>query len=284
MKKTLSLALALLLLLAPLTGCQKESGESAPAQNADSTQNANSAAAASGDYFEWDGNIITALTEEGARQESLVIPENCEGLSNYIFSASAQENQVKTVTFAGQTCDVKDFLSYSELEQVTLPAGLTEIVDNMFFFCGKLQSIEIPAGATRIGQFAFEENVSLTSVTFLGDAVTSIGQYAFSGCESLGEVTLPASLEEVGDSAFAGCVSMKSLTLPASLRSVGLLAFADCGLEDLYIPAELEFETVADTSFYQAGMLRVHVVEGSWMDLNFDNVFLDSNYYEKVYQ
>lgn len=31
-------------------------------------------------------------------------------------------------------------------------------------------------------------------------------------------------------------------------------------------------------------MLRVHVVEGSWMDLNFDNVFLDSNYYEKVYQ
>lgn len=279
MKKALGLAIVLLLVLAGCGGTPATSGSTA----SDSTTGTGVVVPADEDYFEWDGNIITALTDEGAAQESITIPSNCEGFSDFVFSV--KENKVKSVSFAqAPTCDVKDMLSFSALEQVILPAQMTEVVDNMFSFCSNLGSIEIPAGVTRVGQFAFSDNTSLSKVTFLGDAVTKIDQYAFRGCTSLGEVNLPANLAEVGDSAFAGCTSMNSLTLPSSLKTVGLLAFADCGLEDLYVPEDLQFDTVADTSFYQVGrVLRVHVVEGSWMDLNFDNVFLDDNYYEKVY-
>ena len=277
MKNVFSI-MACLLLLTNATACTKQ-----PVTKTPSTSSTNIVVEPAEDYFEWDGNTIVALSDLGAKQPEVVIPAECEAISNFIFATSLYENVVKRVVFESPSnCNISDMLSCSELESVVLPDNLTEIVDNMFSSCAGLQSIEIPAGVTRIGQFAFSDNKSLASVSFLGDSITSIGQYAFCGCESLREVTLPQSITEVGDSAFAGCVSMGSLTLPQSLRSVGALAFANCGLTDLYIPAEVVFETVYDTSFYQGTILNVHVVAGSWIDEHFEEVFIDDNYYRKV--
>ena len=60
------------------------------------------------------------------------------------------------------------------------------------------------------------------------DGVTSIGEKAFSQCESLTEVYLPNSLTKIGASAFEGCTSLQSIRLPVRVSSIGDYAFSDC--------------------------------------------------------
>ena len=60
--------------------------------------------------------------------------------------------------------------------------------------------------------------------------VTSIGDEAFSGLDSLGELSLPEGIESIGDYAFMACRGIYgTLNLPQSLKSIGGGAFAECG-------------------------------------------------------
>ena len=69
------------------------------------------------------------------------------------------------------------------------------------------------------------------------DDVTSIGEYAFSGCNSLKSITIPEGVTSIGECAFNNCVSLKTITLPDGLTSIGESAFSDCkSLETIIIP------------------------------------------------
>ena len=46
-----------------------------------------------------------------------------------------------------------------------------------------------------------------------GSQLESIGDYAFYGCSSLTEITLPSSLKSIGDSAFFGCSNLNTVTI-----------------------------------------------------------------------
>ena len=45
-----------------------------------------------------------------------------------------------------------------------------------------------------------------------GNAMTTIGDNAFAGCEYLTEVTVPDSVTKIGDNVFYGCTSLESAT------------------------------------------------------------------------
>ena len=49
------------------------------------------------------------------------------------------------------------------------------------------------------------------------DGVTSIGDDAFSYCESLTSITIPDSVTSIGMNAFWGCKSLASTTMPDSV-------------------------------------------------------------------
>ena len=68
---------------------------------------------------------------------------------------------------------------------------------------------------TSIGNYAFEDCDSLTSVT-IGDSVTSIGDYAFKSCDSLTSITIPDSVTSIGNSAFESCYSLTSITVDSA--------------------------------------------------------------------
>ena len=75
----------------------------------------------------------------------------------------------------------------------------------------------------------------LTSVT-IGNGVTSIGNFAFIGCQSLATVTIGNSVATIGENAFDHCDAMTSVTLPASVTSIGANAFKNCvGLQRIDI-------------------------------------------------
>jgi hypothetical protein len=68
---------------------------------------------------------------------------------------------------------------------------------------------------TSIGDFAFDGCNSLTSVT-IGNGVSSIGNAAFYLCTSLTTITIPNSVTNLGNDAFAGCTSLTGITVDAS--------------------------------------------------------------------
>lgn len=58
------------------------------------------------------------------------------------------------------------------------------------------------------------------------NGVTSIGDYAFYGCENVTSVTLPGTVTQIGKLAFYGCKGLTSLDLPESVAVVKDYAFA----------------------------------------------------------
>ncbi|MCK5922587.1 MAG: leucine-rich repeat domain-containing protein, partial [Methylococcales bacterium] len=63
--------------------------------------------------------------------------------------------------------------------------------------------VTIPDSVTSIGDFAFTGCSSLTSVT-IGDSVTSIGDWAFYDCSSLRNITFEGNAPLIGTGAFFG--------------------------------------------------------------------------------
>lgn len=63
--------------------------------------------------------------------------------------------------------------------------------------------------------------------------VTTIGDYAFYGCENVTSVTLPDTVTQIGKLAFYGCKALRTLTVPDSVLVVEDYAFAKAGLQSI---------------------------------------------------
>ena len=59
-------------------------------------------------------------------------------------------------------------------------------------------------------------------------SVTSIGDWAFYDCSSLTSINIPNSVTSIGTFAFYGCSALTSITIPNSVTSIGSYAFSDC--------------------------------------------------------
>ena len=75
---------------------------------------------------------------------------------------------------------------------------------------------------------------SQVKTVVIENGVTSIGDYAFTGCTSLTGVTIPDSVVRIGEGAF-WATRLTSVTIPGSVTSIGSAAFGMCGvLTDIY--------------------------------------------------
>jgi hypothetical protein len=102
------------------------------------------------------------------------------------------------VTFNG------DAFTESNVKNVKITEGFTEIPEGAFSFCSGLTSIEIPASVTSIRERAFEGCSGLTSIE-ISSSVISIGKSAFSFCSGLTSIEIPSSVTSIGGWAFYGC-------------------------------------------------------------------------------
>ena len=104
---------------------------------------------------------------------------------------------------------------------------ITSIGNNAFRNNVSLTSITIPSSVTAIGGFAFYDCVALTSIT-IPNSVTSIESSAFASCVDLTSVTIPNSVTSIGVSAFRKNFSLTSITIPNSVTAIGGFAFYEC--------------------------------------------------------
>ncbi|MGN0814903.1 MAG: leucine-rich repeat protein [Candidatus Coproplasma sp.] len=91
----------------------------------------------------------------------------------------------------------------------------------------EITAITVGEGITAIGSYAFSGCSNVTEIS-LPEGLTSIGNYAFKDCSALLEAVVPDGVTTIGTGAFSGCVSLESVTLPESLTSIGGSAFMDC--------------------------------------------------------
>ena len=111
-----------------------------------------------------------------------------------------------------------------------------------------ITSVVIENGVTSIGRYAFSGCDGLTSVT-IGNSVTTIGDYAFEYCYFLHSVTIPDSVISIGRYAFYSCESLTSVAIGNGVTTIGDLAFYCCdGLTSVTIPDSVT--TIGSGTFY----------------------------------
>jgi hypothetical protein len=95
---------------------------------------------------------------------------------------------------------------------------------------------------------------------YVGDNVTSIGNYAFYYCYSLTSIVIPAGVTSIGDFAFNICYPLTSIVIPASVTSIGNYAFYNCNhLTSIVIPAGVT--SIGDNAFNNCRTLKTYVLE-----------------------
>lgn len=68
---------------------------------------------------------------------------------------------------------------------------------------------------------------SITKVTFDGTC-TSIGAYAFSGCNNLKTISMPGTVNDIGQYAFYGCTNLAYVRVPDAVTKINTYTFANC--------------------------------------------------------
>ena len=140
------------------------------------------------------------------------------------------------------------FYGCSGLASIDLPDSITTIGVGVFSGCSSLTSVNIPDSVTSIGVGVFSGCSSLTSVN-IPDSVTSIGYSAFEGCSSLTSVIIPNSVTSIGGSVFQNCSSLKSVIIPNSVTSINSYTFSGCSsLTSITIPDSVTF--IGEYAFY----------------------------------
>jgi len=176
------------------------------------------------------------------------------------------------------------FANCKNLQSVEYPGGLSNICDNAFAGCVRLQKISL-SETDSIGQSAFQGCSTLADVGSMehveylaksafenckrlrgGNGILSLAQvdsipnYAFKGCISLGNILLSDKLYHVGQNAFSGCKTLKSISLPASLTMIDDEAFANCDMLQTVQCTEVP-QHVNYTSFYNTPWMKALPVE-----------------------
>ena len=97
-----------------------------------------------------------------------------------------------------------------------------------------ITSASIKEGVTTVGPYAFYGCENLKKID-LSSTVTNIEMYAFKGCTSLQITELPETLKTIRNYAFEGCTGLKEINFKG-IKNIGRYIFKDCtSLEKIII-------------------------------------------------
>lgn len=97
-------------------------------------------------------------------------------------------------------------------ESVQIPEGVTRIGEYSFWYCTKLRNIQLPAGLNTIKHGAFWECENLENID-IPDSVITLEKYAFCDCANLKTARLPENITTINEGLFYGCHGLKYIEI-----------------------------------------------------------------------
>lgn len=184
-------------------------------------------------------NHTHSFTEQKVEQQYLASEATCTEAAKYYYSCACGEKG--SSTFESGIALGHDFgewtivdskktrkcmrngCGYSEIEEIA------ELTDSKWF---KFTLLYDGSGYSVSKRDGYDVNTYPTEIvipkTYNGELVTSIGNYAFVGCDSLTSVTIPDSVTSIAEWAFYSCSGLTSVTIGNSVTSIGEQTFYDC--------------------------------------------------------
>lgn len=129
---------------------------------------------------------------------------------------------------------------YDSIKRVEIGDGIEKIDKYAIAFLQNATELIIPKSLTTIGGAALQNMKALVSIRVRGENspegydfdlsyVTSIKNYAFSGCNSVKSIKLSDSLEGLlAKQTFANCYLLEKLTVPVGVTVIGEECFKNC--------------------------------------------------------
>ena len=227
-------------------------------------------------------NIGNSAFSECSSLTCINIPNSVTNIGDKTFSyckSLANINIPNSVTNIGD----KTFSYCKSLANINIPNSVTNIGNGAFSYCDLLTKIKIPSSVVNMNgnpflewngdlhneskAFIYEHQVlfnkdKTTLIAYrskeknyiIPNSVTSIGDGAFSMCESLTNIKIPKSVTNIGYSAFLGCKSLSSINIPNSVTNIGYSAFSECrSLTNIKIPNSVT--SIGDWAFSSCSSL-----------------------------
>ena len=150
----------------------------------------------------------------GKTNTSYTIPDSVTKIDRYAFEGCTS---LKKVTIPDSVTEISDtaFRGCTSLTAINVDEYNMDYisVDGVLFHLWKGQCLAYPAGKTNTS-YTIPNSVTWTDDfdSFTG-SVTEISDYAFSGCTSLKEVTIPDSVTEISNNAFDDCTSLTAINV-----------------------------------------------------------------------
>lgn len=176
-------------------------------------------------------DTVTALGDyvfAGCRLTSVVLPSNLSKLGSCVFSGSPLTSISIEDSNAYYTVRNNCLYTKDLTEILLFPVGVPD------FDIWYLPTI------TTIGDGAFYGCESMENF-FIPQGITHIGNAAFAVCKGISSFEVPAGVVSIGNDAFASS-DLHTISLPDSLVSIGANAFDSCWrMKGLTIPANVQY-------------------------------------------
>ena len=257
-------------------------------------------------------NSVTNISDHAFNEcrslRKITIPNSVTSIGD---SAFRECSSLQRIAIPNSVKSIGDsaFRECSSLQRIAIPNSVKSIGDRAFLRCESLQEISIPSSVTHINgnpfsycncivksfskHFIFENNVlynadKTTLIAFISEqetfiipnSVTSIGNSAFYGCESLQEISIPNSVTSIGDHAFSFCRSLQKISIPDSVTSIGDSAFYVCqSLQEISIPNSVT--SIGNSAFEDCTSLQEISIPNSVTNIG-NSAFADCNSLQEI--
>lgn len=156
--------------------------------------------------------------------DKIDIPKTVERIGNNAFGVTA----IKEVVLPDSVKKVEEYAFYncSQLESFTSGSGLTELGKYALASCKALKKIELNEGLKIVGESCFQGS-SLADGIILPSSVEKLSMFVFAYTDIKSYTILP-SIKVIEYCAFEGCESLKDIYIPDTVEEMQSDIFEKC--------------------------------------------------------